>query len=160
MKERKLIMALIEKYKLVQAFEPKTTNAAITSNYVTLKNAITATVVVNLAQTVGHTTQISLYQAQDIEGTGSKPLANDVPVLANEDVGVSDTLVRQADGISYTVANTAKNKQVIFHVDPAKLDINNGFTCLNVRVGASSQATNFASGEFILENKYAEDEKN
>ena len=49
---------------------------------------------------------------------------------------------------------------MIFHIDPAKLDINNGFTCLNVRIGASSQATNFASGEFILENKYAEDEKN
>ncbi|WP_058953053.1 hypothetical protein [Clostridium tyrobutyricum] len=150
-------MALIEKYKLVQAFEPKTTNAAITSNYITLKNAITATVVVNLAQTVGHTTQISLYQAQDIEGTGAKPLANDVPVLVNEDVSIGDTLVRQADGVSYTVANTAKNKQVIFHIDPAKLDINNGFTCLNVRIVASSQATNFASGEFILENKYAED---
>ena len=153
-------MALIEKYKLIQAFEPKTTNAAITSNYITLKNAVTATVVINLAQTVGRTTQISLYQAQDIEGTGAKPLANDVPILANEDVGASDTLVRQADGVSYTVANTAKNKQVIFHIDPAKLDINNGFTCLNVRVGASSQATNFASGEFILENKYAGDEKN
>jgi hypothetical protein len=153
-------MAIIEKYKLIQAFEPKTTNAAITSNYVTLKNAITATVVVNLAQTVGHTTQVSLYQAQDIEGTAAKPLANDVPILANEDVSASDTLVRQADGVSYTVANTAKNKQVIFHIDPAKLDINNDFTCLNVRIGASLQATNFASGEFILENKYAEDEKN
>ncbi|MDR5586031.1 hypothetical protein [Clostridium aquiflavi] len=153
-------MALIEKYKLIQAFEPKTTNAAITSNYITLKNSITATVVVNLAQTAGHETQISLYQAQDVGGTGAKPLENNVPVLANEDVSASDTLVRQADGVSYTVANTAKNKQVIFHVDPAKLDINNGFTCLNVRIGASSQATNFASGEFILENKYAGDEKN
>ncbi|WP_147565141.1 hypothetical protein [Clostridium tyrobutyricum] len=153
-------MAIIEKYKLIQAFEPRTTNAAITSNYVTLKNAVTATVVVNLAQAAGHATQISLYQAQDIEGTGAKPLANDIPVLANEDVGASDTFVRQADGVSYTVANTAKNKQVIFHIDPAKLDINNEFTCLNVRVGASLQATNFASGEFILENKYAEDEKN
>lgn len=153
-------MALIEKYKLIQAFEPKTTSAAITSNYITLKNAVTATVVINLAQTVEHTTQISLYQAQDIEGTAVKPLVNDVPILVNEDVATSDTLARQADGVSYTVANTAKNKQVIFHIDPAKLDINNGFTCLNVRIGASSQATNFASGEFILENKYAGDEKN
>jgi hypothetical protein len=153
-------MALIEKYKLIQAFEPRTTNAAITSNYVTLKNAVTVTVVVNLAQSAGHATQISLYQAQDIEGTGANPLENDVPILADEDVGASDILVRQADGVSYTVSNTAKNKQVIFHIDPAKLDINNGFTCLNVRIGASSQATNFASGEFILENKYAEDEKN
>ncbi|MHC6180916.1 hypothetical protein ACYUJ6_13860 [Clostridium sp. JNZ X4-2] len=46
-------MAIIEKYKVIQAFEPKTTNDTITSNYATLKNAITATVVVNLAQTAG-----------------------------------------------------------------------------------------------------------
>ncbi|WP_373845477.1 hypothetical protein [Clostridium sp.] len=39
--------------------------------------------------------------------------------------------MRQSDGVSYTVSNTAKNKQVIFHIDPAKLDINNGFCCLN-----------------------------
>lgn len=130
----------------------------MTSDYVTLKNAITATVIVNLAQTVGHSTQISLYQAQDVEGTGVKPLVNNVPILANEDVSVSDKLVRQSDGVSYTVANTAKNKQVIFHVDPAKLDVNNGFCCLSVRLGASAQATNFASGEFILESKYSQED--
>ncbi|UZQ49930.1 hypothetical protein [Clostridium kluyveri] len=150
-------MAIIEKYKVIQAFEPKTTNAAITSDYVTLKNSITATVVVNLAQTAGHETQISLYQAQDVEGTGAKPLVNNVPILANEDVSISDKLVRQQDGVSFAVSNTAKNKQVIFHIDPAKLDVNNGFCCLNVRLGASSQATNFAGGEFILENKYPQE---
>ncbi|WP_411680643.1 hypothetical protein [Clostridium thailandense] len=152
-------MALVENYKLVQAFEPKTTNAAIISDYVALKNAVTAAVIVNLAQTAGHATQISLYQSQDVEGTNAKPLVNDIPILANEDVSASDTLVRQSDGVSFTVANTAKNKQVIFYVDPAKLDMNNGFCCLNVRVGASSQATNFACGEFILENKYAQTEQ-
>lgn len=57
-------MAIIEKYKVIQAFEPKTTNAAIIGDYVTLKNAVTATVVVNLSQTAGHETQISLYQVQ------------------------------------------------------------------------------------------------
>lgn len=151
-------MPLIEKYKLIQAFEPKTTNAAIISNYVTLKNAITVAVVINLAQAVAHATQISLYQSQDIEGTGAKPLACDVPILVNEDISANDILARQPDGVSYTVANTAKNKQVVFYIDPAKLDVNNGFCCLNIRIGASTQATNFASGEFILENKYAEDE--
>ncbi|WP_373845507.1 hypothetical protein [Clostridium sp.] len=151
-------MAIIEKYKVVQVFELKTTNTAITGDYVTLKNSITATVVVNLAQTAGYETQISLYQAQDVDGTGAKPLVNNVPILANEDVAVSDKLVRQQDGVSYTVSNTAKNKQVIFHIDPAKLDINNGFCCLNVRLGASSQATNFAGGEFILENKYLQED--
>jgi hypothetical protein len=47
-------MMLIEKYKIIQAFEPKTTNTAITSVYVNLKNAITAAVIVNLTQAVAH----------------------------------------------------------------------------------------------------------
>jgi len=150
-------MNLVEKYKIVQALEPKTTNAAITGDYVSLKNVITGTVVVNLTQEVGHATQISLYQAKDVSGTGAKPLTNSVPVWANEDVSLGDSLIRQNDGVSYTVANTAKNKQVVFHIDPARLDVNDGFTCLNVRIGASTQVTNFACAEFILDSKYAGD---
>lgn len=147
-------MTLIEKYKVVQAIEPKTTNVAITGAYVSLKNVINAEVVVNLTQVVGHATVISLYQAKDVSGTGAKPLTNSVSIWANEDVSLGDSLIRQADGISYTIANTAKNKQVVFHIDPARLDVNNGFTCLNVRIGASIQATNFACAEFILDSKY------
>lgn len=152
-----MITTLVEKFKVVQAVEPKTTNAAITGAYVSLKNVINGTVVVNLTQAVGHATVISLYQAQDVSGTGAKALSNNVPVWANEDVSSGDSLIRKADGVSYTVANTAKNKQVVFHIDPAKLDVNDGFTCLNVRIGASTQATNFASAEYILDSKYAGD---
>jgi hypothetical protein len=149
-------MVLNEDYKVIQAFEPKTTNTAITGDYITLKNAVTATVLINLAQGVGNATQISLYQSQDVEGTNVKPLINNVPIWANEDTSITDSLVRQPDGISYTVGNTSKNKQVVFYIDPAELDINNGFCCLNVRIGASAQATNFASGEFILDTKYGQ----
>jgi hypothetical protein len=150
-------MTLIEKYKVVQAIEPKTTNAAITGAYVSLKNVNTATVLVNLTQAVGHATVVSLYQAQDVSGTGAKALSNNVPVWANEDVSSGDSLIRKADGVSYTVTNTAKNKQVVFHIDPAKFDVNDGFTCLNVRIGASTQATNFVSADYILDSKYAGD---
>ncbi|WP_373898830.1 hypothetical protein ACER0A_004790 [Haloimpatiens sp. FM7315] len=150
-------MTLVEKYKVVQAVEPKTTNAAIIGAYVNLKNVINATVVVNLTQAVGHATVISLYQAKDVSGTDAKALSNNVPVWVNEDVSLGDSLLRKTDGVSYTVANTAKNKQVVFHIDPAKFDINEGFTCLNVRIGASTQATNFACAEFILDSKYAGD---
>lgn len=149
-------MVLNEDYKVIQAFEPKTTNTAITSDYVTLKNSITAAVIVNLTQAVGHATQVSLYQSQDVSGTGAKVLSNNVPIWANEDVSLGDSLVRQPDGTSYSALNTVKNKQIVFHVEPSKLDINNGYCCLNVRIGASAQATNFACGEFILENKYGQ----
>lgn len=152
-----MITTLVEKYKVVQAVEPKTTNAAITGKYISLKNVINATVIVNLTQAVGHATVVSLYQAKDISGTGAKTLSNNVPIWANEDVSSGDSLIRKTDGTSYTVANTAKNKQVVFHIDPAKLDLNNGFTCLNVKIGASTQATNFVCAGFILYSKYAGD---
>lgn len=150
-------MTLVEKFKVVQAVEPKTTNAAITGAHISLKNVNAATVVVNLTQAVGHATQVSLYQAKDGAGTGAKPLTNSIPVWANEDVSLGDSLIRQTEGVSYTVSNTAKNKQVVFYIDPAKLDINDGFTCLNVRIGASTQVTNLACAEFILDSKYAGD---
>ncbi|WP_270474428.1 hypothetical protein [Clostridium cochlearium] len=152
-----MITTLVEKYKVVQVVEPKTTNTAITGAYVSLKNVIRGAVVVNLTQAVGHATVISLYQAKDASGKDAKPLTNSVPVWANEDVSLGNSLIRKADGISYTVANTAKNKQVVFHIDPARLDVNEGFTCLNVRIGASTQVTNFTCAEFILDSKYAGD---
>lgn len=152
-----MITTLVEKYKVVQAVEPKTTNAAITGAYVSLKNVINATVVVNLTQAVGHETVISLYEAKDVSGTDAKPLTNSVPVWANEDVSLGDSLIRKTDGVSYTVSDTVKNKQVVFHIEPARLDMNEGFTCLNVRIGESTQVTNFASAEFILDSKYAGD---
>lgn len=145
---------LIEKYKTIQAFEPKTTNTAIKSAYINLKNIITAVAVINLTQAVAHETEILLYQAKDAKGTNEKSLENNVHILASEDVAESDELVRKLDAVSYTVEKTAKNKQIIFSVDPAKLDVNNGFCYLGLKIGASSQATNFASAEFILESKY------
>lgn len=56
---------LIEKYKTIQAFEPKTTNA-----YVELKNINNAVAIVNLTQAVVHETD-------------EKLLENNVSILAN-----------------------------------------------------------------------------
>lgn len=148
-------MTLVEKYKVVQAVEPKTTNTAITGSYISLKNVIEATIIVNLTQAVAHGTQVSLYQAQDTTGTNAKPLVLEVPIWANEDVSITDILERHPNGMSYTVAATVKNKQVVFEVDPAKLDVNNGFICINVRIGESSQVTNFVSAVYILDSKYS-----
>jgi hypothetical protein len=145
---------LVEQAAVVQGAQPQTTNTAINSKYVSLKNTIVAFAVVQLTQAVANATQISLYQSQDVSGTGAKALVSNVPIWANEDTSVTDQFTRQADGVSYTVANTAKNKTVVFQIEANRLDINNGFDCLQVRIGASASATNFASVEFILDVKY------
>lgn len=149
-----MLISIPEHCNVVQASQPQTTNAAINSKYINLKNAVYACIFVHLTQAVGHATPISLYQAQDVAGTGAKPLASAVPIWANEDAAATDQFVRQVDGVSYAVANTVKNKIVAFHVDPDRLDINNGFKTLQVRIGASGQATNIAAIEVLICNKY------
>jgi hypothetical protein len=146
--------SLVESLAVVQGAQPQTTNAAVNSRYVSLKNAIVAFAVVQLTQAVANATQISLYQSQDVSGTGAKPLVNNIPIWAVEDTSIADQYVRQPDGVSYTVGNTAKNKTVVFQVEANRLDINNGFDCLQVRVGASASATNFVSVEFLIDTKY------
>jgi hypothetical protein len=143
----------IEKYKVIQIISPKTTNEGIESRYVNLKNAVNAVVIVNLTQAAAHETQISIYQAKDTQGTDSKALISSVPVWANENTN-ADTLLK-TDGAGYTVEETAGNKQIVFQIDPAKLDINEGFTCIGIKIGASSQAANFASADVIIDSRYS-----
>lgn len=145
---------LPEKYSIVQGAQPQTTNTAINSKYVSMKNGIVAFVIVHLTQAVGHATPISLYQAQDISGTNAKALVSTIPIWANEDTAAGDALARKTDGVSYAVAADVKNKTVVFQIEANRLDINNGFTTIQARIGASAQASNIASVEILVDNKY------
>ena len=130
---------------------PVTTNGAITTDVVSLKNAIKATVIVDLTQAVGHASVITLKQATDVAaGTNADGPAS--RIWANEDVAASDTLVAQTAALSYTVTNNVKKKQVVFEVDPASLT--DGYDCIYFTIGDSSQATNFANITALIETNY------
>ena len=130
---------------------PVTTNGAITSDVVSLKNAIKATIIVDLTQAVGHASVITLKQATDVAaGTNADgPVSR---IWANEDVATSDTLVAQTAALSYTVTNDIKKKQVVIEVDPASLT--DTYDCIYVTVGDSSQATNFANITALIETNF------
>jgi len=138
-------MFLPEKYKIVQLSPPVTTNGGVISDYVTLKNANMAYIVVEMTQAVGHATSLALYQSSAVAGTGAKVFANIQNIWANEDTAATDTLVAQTAAINYAVTNDVKNKMVIFQVDPAAMDVASGFDVLNLVVSDSSQATNLIS---------------
>ena len=133
---------------------PATTNGGITASYISLKNTQKAWIVVTLKQAVGHATAITPKQAKDVAGTNVKNFDKDLDIWANEDVATSDVLVQKAAGKSYTVANTAKNKLVVFAIDPAKLDTAGGFDCVGVTIADSGQATNLASVLYLVEPRY------
>jgi hypothetical protein len=59
-------ISLPDQRKIVQAFAPKTTNASLTSQVVTLKGAVKAWLVLHFTQAVGHATTPTIKQATDI----------------------------------------------------------------------------------------------
>jgi hypothetical protein len=66
-------ISLPTKFKIVQAFAPKTTNAALTSQVVTLKGAIKAWLVLNFTQAVGFASTPTIKQATDIAAAPTPP---------------------------------------------------------------------------------------
>lgn len=152
------LITLPERFKIVQAIQPRTTNAGITCDYVSLKNVHRAWIVVQLTQAVGHATGIDPTQSTVVAGTDAKAFVSTLPIWANEDTATSDTLAREStDAITYNVTNDVKNKIVVFMIDPAKMDVANGFDVLGCTVDDSSQADNLASIEYWLEMRYMED---
>jgi hypothetical protein len=135
--------------KIVQAFANATDAAGRSSDIVSLKNYGKVCIIVNVAQGNAATVAITPMQAQDVSGTGAKALGVAVPVWANQDTGASDTLVRQADAVSFTTSAAVANKQVVIEIDPTFLDVNNGFDCVYFTTGASNVA-NITGGVFLL----------
>ncbi len=140
-------------YKKVVAFAPKTTNAALTSQVVTLKNAVKATLTLIFTNAVGFASVPTIKQATDI-AAATNAAGPTCRIWANEDVAATDTLVAQTAGASYTMAADVKNKHVVFEIDPASLT--DGYDCVYCTIATSSQATNFVSGEWEIRTNFAQ----
>lgn len=143
-------MSLPESMKFVELL-PLATDAAgrAASGAVSLKNAGKCFLKVNLTQGNAATVLLTPMQASAVAKTGGKVLTNAVRIWANLDTAASDTLVRQADAVNYTTDAGLKNKQVIFEIDPALLDVANGFDCIYISTGAS-HAANLTFAEAVL----------
>lgn len=141
------------RFKKVQLFAPKTTNATLTSQVVSLKGAVRATITLHFTQAVGHATTPTLKQATDIAAAtnAAGPVSR---IWANEDTATSDALVEKTAAASYAVAADAKNKVVVIEVDPAALT--DGYDCIYITIATSAQATNFVSGEIEIEANFSQ----
>ncbi|MHB1652345.1 MAG: hypothetical protein ACYCVD_07685 [Desulfitobacteriaceae bacterium] len=134
--------------KPVEAIAPQA-GGAITGDYVTLRDAEKCFVFVHINQADAATIEITIEQATDVSGTGSKAITNAVPIWANQDCATSDALVRQTDAVSFTTSDAVKHKIVIFQIDPAHLDVNNGFDCITIKT-AASDPTNITAAQYFL----------
>lgn len=136
--------------KIVRILPAAADAAGRAGKAVNLKNATYATVIVSIAQGDATPVPITLQQARNVAGDGIKPLSNPVPIWANLDTDAGDTLVRQADAVSFATGAGVKSKQVVFHIDPAGLDVNGGYKVLIVSTGASN-AGNITSADVLLD---------
>jgi len=150
---------LVERHKLVTAIPITTTNGALTGDYVKCSQGTRILVVVNLNQAATHQTAITIEQATTAAAAGTKAIAKVVPIWQNDDTDTTDTLVRETtDAVSLTVGAGATPKQVVFQIDPSLLDVANDFDWITVKTAASSEATNFASAIYIVQDvKYGGD---
>lgn len=133
---------------------PVTTNGGITTDYVSLKNAVQAFLVVHLKQTVGHATAIAPKRATAVDGTGVAVLANVVPIWYGNVTTSTNALTRQTDAVNYTMGGSVTGDvYVIFQIDPANLG--STYDVLGLAIADSSQATNFAEVTCWVQPKFA-----
>ena len=132
--------SLPEHTKLINLLAPAADAAGRTGAYVSLKHAVKAWIIININQGNAATILLSLLQASAVVGTGSKVLTNVVPIWSNLSTAASDTLVKRTDAVNLTTDAGLTIKQVIFEIDPAKLDLAGGFDCIGLSTGASNVA--------------------
>ena len=148
---------LTENMKVVNLLAPAADAAGRTSDYISLKNALKAWIVVHMTQGAANTVQLDPLQATVVAGTDSKALTNNARIWSNLDTAAGDTLVARTAAKNYTTDAGVKLKQVIFEINPAQvLDIAGGFDCIAVSTGASA-AANITEAQLYILNKYSQE---
>lgn len=138
------------------------TNADPTSRRVDLSQCNKCTIVIGVEKDNVAATQFELEQADAATGGTSKALTVTVPVYSNLNAGIaataaSEELTRRTNDVDYALdaESDARSQLVVFEVDPATLDINNGFRWLQVGT-STGNADNHATVIAILELRESE----
>jgi hypothetical protein len=148
---------LTQDFKIVSGSAPADSAWDITGDYVSLKNAHMGWIVVSLQfdamQPYAHTVQPM--KATAVAPVGATAITHDAPNWANNDISVSDTLVRGADATSYQVPATVANKLVIFQIDPMQLG--DTFDCMGCFIdGNAKWQSNLATIMYFVEMRYGQ----
>ena len=145
---------LPEVSKIVEAIPAATNDAALTGDFVNVENAGKLIIVVQSKGGNASASAITIEQATIAAGTDDKAITTAVQIWSNLDTATTDTLVRRTDAVSYTTDAAAKNKMVVFVVDPAGLDIANGFKFVTVKVAISNIANIITAQYYLVDNRY------
>jgi outer membrane protein assembly factor BamE (lipoprotein component of BamABCDE complex) len=149
---------LPEHCKLVDAVPGiSDTFAQVTFDYVSLKNAQMAWIVILLTQTAGHETLIQPQVATSVAPAGATSITFNTDIWSNEDTGATDTLVKQSSATFYEVAGDIATKMVVFKIDPSNVVAQGStYDCIGCTIESSKQL-NLVAGLYILQERYAQD---
>lgn len=152
-------MNLPQDFSVVQLAAPQIgTAAAVTSDVLSLKHAIKAWIIVDLAPAGGAALALTPQRCVDVTPSANAVLVTAVPIWANQDTATDDALEPQTDAVNFTTDADVNNKQIVFEIDPASL----GETALGVRydciriVTGALPITDYISIMAIVQHAYAE----
>ena len=142
-------MRLVENGKVVVGAVPiDTTGAAVTGDYVSMKNYTHLTVIIVQGAWAGGTPAVTLKQATAVAGTGEKALS--FSWYWQGTALTDDNYVKTAvSSDTFNLPATA-NTVTILEVDAASLDVDNGFDCVRVAVASPGANADLIAVVYVL----------
>ncbi len=138
---------------LIDGYAPRVgAAAAVTGDYISLKNAEMCWVVFHYYQADANEITFSVKRATAVAPTGAVALTNVVPIWSNLACATSDTLVRRTDAVDYAAGTGAASKLVIFQIDPANLG--STYDCI-AGYATAIAAAQYLSMLYIVKPKFA-----
>lgn len=136
--------------KIAQILAPAADAAGRQSRAISLKYHTFISILAHISQKDAAPVTLTLMQAKNAAGLDAKPLGSTAPIWANQDAGNTDTMNRVADGVAFTTSAAIADKQVVMHIDPAGLDVNNGYDHVFITTSASA-AANITSAQVVAQ---------
>lgn len=126
---------------------------AVTGDYISLKNAHKAWLVIHYTQ--GDATDITWHvnRATAVAPTGAVALANVVPIYSNLDCATSNTLVKRTSAINYASGAGQATKIIVFEIDPA--DLGSTYDVVAAASTTNIAATSAVSMMYYIQPRYS-----
>jgi hypothetical protein len=146
---------LTQDFKIVSGSPPVDSANNVTGDYVSLKNAHMAWIMINFYQPEAFAHTIQPMKSTAVLPVGATAITHNAPNWANNDISVDDTLVRGADATSYQIPATTNNQIAIFQIDPMQLGAS--YDCMGVTVdGNAKWQNNKLSIIYFVEMRYGQ----
>lgn len=143
---------LPEQFKIVNGTPVVTTTGGVDCDFISLKDAISVTIIAELLQAATHATALGVDEATTVAGGSAAAVTVVQNVWKNADVSATDTLVKATNAATIAATAGTTDQQLVMQFDPATLSA--GFDCIRATLTDSSEATNFATVTYFIETRY------